>query len=76
MALPVEVMGHFTRSMDSSKAFAEGASLHNVCAAAGWSFRHIFIRFYRLDSTPGSQKLNRTEHKLKTKLNFMCLYLW
>jgi len=55
---PLGVRAHFTRSMAYSKILAWGASLHDVCAATGWSSLDTF-RFYSLDadSAPGSRIL-------------------
>ncbi len=57
---PMGVRVHSTRSMAASKAFSLGVALQNICAAAGWSSPHSFVRFYNLDlaSTPGSQVLS------------------
>jgi len=68
MASAVEVRGHFTRSMSSSKTFAEGSSLHDVCAATCWPCLHIFIWFYSLDSTPVLR--NWTELNINWKFSF------
>ncbi|XP_048024136.1 LOW QUALITY PROTEIN: uncharacterized protein LOC125253920 [Megalobrama amblycephala] len=57
---PLAVRAHSTRSMAASKALLFGASLQDVCDAAGWSSPHTFMRFYDLDlsSTPGARVLS------------------
>ncbi len=57
---PMGVRAQSTRGMAASKALSVDVVLQDVCAAAGWSSPHTFIRFYSLDltSTPGSQVLS------------------
>ncbi|XP_026100385.1 uncharacterized protein LOC113071237 [Carassius auratus] len=57
---PLGVRAHSTRSMVASRALLSGASLQDVCDAAGWSSPLTFVRFYSLDldATPGSQVFN------------------
>ena len=60
-ASPLRVRAHSTRSVAASKAFLSGVSLAGVCAAAGWSSPHTFMRFYQLDldSAPGTRVLSQ-----------------
>ncbi|KAK3552531.1 hypothetical protein QTP86_013908 [Hemibagrus guttatus] len=57
ITLLLGVRAHSTRDVVSSSALARGVPLQEICAAAGWSSPHTFIRFYNLDldPTPGSQ---------------------
>lgn len=52
---PLQVRANSTRSVASTRVLLSGASLQEVCDAAGWSSPHTFIRFYSLDLlvTPG-----------------------
>ncbi|XP_073669465.1 uncharacterized protein [Paramisgurnus dabryanus] len=56
---PIAVRAHSTRGMAASKALWLGASMQDVCDAAGWSSPLTFVRFYELDvgATPGAQVL-------------------
>ncbi|KAL0194781.1 hypothetical protein M9458_008353, partial [Cirrhinus mrigala] len=45
---PLGVCAHFTRSVASSYALAHGASLADICRAAGWATPNTFARFYNL----------------------------
>ncbi|KAL0160080.1 hypothetical protein M9458_043805, partial [Cirrhinus mrigala] len=45
---PLGVHAHSTRSVASSYALAHGASLADICRAAGWVTPNIFARFYNL----------------------------
>ncbi len=45
---------HSTRSVASSWALARGASLTDICRAAGWVTPNIFARFYSLRVEPVS----------------------
>ena len=58
-ASPLGIRAHSTRGIASSSALARGVPIEDICAAAGWSSPHTFIRFYDLDldPTPGSQVL-------------------
>ncbi|KAL0161327.1 hypothetical protein M9458_045052, partial [Cirrhinus mrigala] len=42
------VQAHSTRSVASSYALAHGASLADICRAAGWATPNTFARFYNL----------------------------
>ncbi len=42
------VVAHSTRGVAASWALFRGASLEDVCTAAGWSSM-TFVKFYRLD---------------------------
>lgn len=46
---PKGVVAHSTRGMGASWALFKGASLEEVCVAAGWSSSLTFAKFYRLD---------------------------
>ncbi|KAK3506395.1 hypothetical protein QTP70_015327 [Hemibagrus guttatus] len=48
---------HSTKGITSSSALARAVPFQEICAAAGWSSPHTFIRFYNLDldPIPGSQ---------------------
>ncbi|KAL0150355.1 hypothetical protein M9458_054357, partial [Cirrhinus mrigala] len=45
---PLGVHAHSTRSVASSYALAHGASLADICRAAGWATPNTFTRFYNL----------------------------
>ncbi|KAI2666099.1 ORF V: Enzymatic polyprotein [Labeo rohita] len=45
---PLGVRAHSTRSVASSYALAHGASLADICRAAGWATPNTFPRFYNL----------------------------
>ncbi|KAL0195045.1 hypothetical protein M9458_008617, partial [Cirrhinus mrigala] len=45
---PLGVRAHATRSVASSYALAHGASLADICRAAGWVTPNTFARFYNL----------------------------
>ncbi len=45
---------HSTRSVASSWALARGASLTDICRAAGWATPNMFARFYSLHVEPVS----------------------
>ncbi|KAL0146507.1 hypothetical protein M9458_058138 [Cirrhinus mrigala] len=45
---PLGVHAHSTRSVASSYALAHGASLADICRAAGWATSNTFARFYNL----------------------------
>ncbi|KAI2651034.1 ORF V: Enzymatic polyprotein [Labeo rohita] len=45
---PLGVHAHSTRSVASSYALAHGASLADICRAAGWATPNTFARFYNL----------------------------
>ncbi len=49
MTPPQGVVAHSTRGVDTSWALFRGASLEDVCAAAGWSSSMTFVKLYRLD---------------------------
>ncbi len=51
---PLGVRAHSTRSVASSHALAHGASLADICRAAGWSTPNTFARFYNLRVEPVS----------------------
>lgn len=56
---PLAVRAHSTRGLASSGALLSGASLVEICEAAGWANPHTFLRFYKLDlpATPGARVL-------------------
>ncbi|KAI2644633.1 Tyrosine recombinase slr0733 [Labeo rohita] len=45
---PLGVHAHSTQSVASSYALAHGASLADICRAAGWATPNTFARFYNL----------------------------
>ncbi|KAI2647997.1 ORF V: Enzymatic polyprotein [Labeo rohita] len=45
---PLSVHAHSTQSVASSYALAHGASLADICRAAGWATPNTFARFYNL----------------------------
>ncbi len=45
---PLGVRAHSTRSVASSHALAHGASLADICRAAGWATPNTFASFYNL----------------------------
>ncbi len=45
---PFKLRAHSTRSVASSWALARGASLTDICRAAGWATPNTFARFYSL----------------------------
>ncbi len=49
---PLGVRAHSTRSVASSHALAHGASLADICRAAGWATPNTFARFYNLRVEP------------------------
>ncbi len=51
---PLGVRAHSTRSVASSHALAHGASLADICRAAGWATPNTFTRFYNLRVKPVS----------------------
>ncbi len=51
---PMGVRAHSTRSVASSYALAHGASLADICRAAGWATPNTFARFYNLRVEPVS----------------------
>ncbi len=51
---PFRLRAHSTRSVASSWALARGASLTDICRAAGWATPNTFARFYSLRVEPVS----------------------
>ncbi|CAM4450483.1 unnamed protein product [Leuciscus chuanchicus] len=51
---PLGVTAHSTQSVASSCALAHGASLADICRAAGWATPNTFARFYNLRVKPVS----------------------
>ncbi len=51
---PFRLRAHSTRSVASSWALARGASLTDICRAAGWATPNTFTRFYSLRVEPVS----------------------
>ncbi len=45
---PFRLRAHSTRSVATSWALARGASLTDICRAAGWATPNMFARFYSL----------------------------
>ncbi len=54
---PLGVRAHSTRSVASSHALAHGASLADICRAAGWAIPNTFARFYNLRVEPVSSRV-------------------
>ncbi len=54
---PMGVRAHSTRSVASSNALAHGASLADICRAAGWATPNTFARFYSLRVEPVSSRV-------------------
>ncbi len=54
---PLGVRAHSTRSVASSHALAHGASLADICRAAGWATPNTFARFYNLRVEPVSSRI-------------------
>ncbi len=60
VALAYQALGaraHSTRSVASSHALAHGASLADICRAAGWATPNTFARFYNLRVEPVSSRV-------------------
>ncbi len=51
---PLRLRAHSTRGVTSSWALARGASLADICRAAGWATPNTFTRFYSLRVEPVS----------------------
>ncbi len=51
---PLRLRAHSTRGVTSSWALARGASLADICRAAGWATPNTFARFYSLRVEPVS----------------------
>ncbi len=49
---PLRLHAHSTRGVASSWALARGASLADICRAAGWATPNTFARFYSLRVEP------------------------
>ena len=54
---PLGVRAHSTKSVASSWALAHGASLADICRAAGWATPNTFARFYNLRVEPVSSRV-------------------
>ncbi|KAL0187569.1 hypothetical protein M9458_014668, partial [Cirrhinus mrigala] len=54
---PLGVRAHSTRSVASSYALVHGASLADICRAAGWATPNTFARFYNLHVEPVSSRV-------------------
>ncbi len=54
---PLGVRAHSTRSVASSHALAHGASLADICRAAGWATPNTFASFYNLRVEPVSSRV-------------------
>ncbi len=54
---PLGVRAHSIRSVASSHALAHGASLADICRAAGWATPNTFARFYNLRIEPVSSRV-------------------
>ncbi len=51
---PLRLRAHSTRGVASSWVLARGASLTDICRAAGWATPNMFARFYSLRVEPVS----------------------
>ena len=54
---PLRLRAHSTRGVASSWALAHGASLTDICRAAGWATPNTFARFYSLRVEPVSSRV-------------------
>ncbi len=54
---PLGVRAHSTRGVASSWALARGASIADICRAAGWAAPNMFARFYNLRVEPVSSRV-------------------
>ncbi len=54
---PLRLHAHSTRGVASSWALARGASLTDICRAAGWATPNTFARFYSLRVEPVSSRV-------------------
>ena len=54
---PLGLRAHSTRGVASSWALAHGASLTDICRAAGWATPNTFARFYSLRVEPVSSRV-------------------
>ncbi len=54
---PLGVRAHSMRGVDSSWALARGASIADICKAAGWATPNTFARFYNLRIEPVSSRV-------------------
>ncbi len=57
LTMPLGVRAHSTRGVASSWALARGASIADICKAAGWSTPNTFARFYNLRIEPVSSRV-------------------
>ncbi|KAI2646109.1 Gag-Pol polyprotein [Labeo rohita] len=57
IVLRPETTAHSTRSVASSYVLAHGASLADICRAAGWATPNTFARFYSLHVEPVSSRV-------------------
>ncbi|XP_051512683.1 uncharacterized protein LOC127417036 [Myxocyprinus asiaticus] len=57
MPPPVGLRAHSTRGVAASWALARGASLTDICRAAGWATPNTFARFYNLRVEPVSSQV-------------------
>ncbi len=55
---PLGVRAHSTRGVASSWALARGASIADICKAAGWATPNTFARFYNLRIEPVSSRVS------------------
>ncbi len=54
---PLKLRAHSTRGVASCWALARGASLTDICRAAGWATPNTFARFYSLRVEPVSSRV-------------------
>ncbi|KAL0152350.1 hypothetical protein M9458_052073 [Cirrhinus mrigala] len=69
---PLGVRAHSTQSVASSYALVHGASLADICRAAGWATPNTFARFYNLRVEPVSSH----SHQLTLNLNTVNKHLY
>ncbi|XDV51168.1 hypothetical protein PO909_020095 [Leuciscus waleckii] len=70
---PLGVTAHSTRSVASSWALAHGASLTDICRAAGWATPNTFARFYNLRVEPVSSHVLASTSRYQILLRCLCL---
>ncbi|KAL0162349.1 hypothetical protein M9458_041745, partial [Cirrhinus mrigala] len=66
---PLSVRAHSTRGVAATSALAHGASLADICRAAGWATPNTFARFYNLRMEPVSSRVFGDNSACATTLN-------
>ncbi|KAI7801460.1 reverse transcriptase/ribonuclease H/putative methyltransferase, partial [Triplophysa rosa] len=75
---PLGGRAHSTRGVASSWALAQGASLADICRAAGWATPSTFVRFYNLRVEPVSARVlqgNMVPHPNQNQMKSIMSYL-